>query len=205
MEDPINNVDVLSLEALKAGDRAQFARLVDLYSNRVYHLALKVLGDPQDAEDVLQETFIKALRSIRQFEGRSSIATWLYRIAVNEALMLVRKRRGEVVSLDDQDEGGEDSFEEPRQITDWCCLPEADLLSAEARSHLDEAVSRLPRSLQVVFLLRDVEGLSIKETAEALNLSEMSVKTRLFRARMKLREDLSVYFRERLTEKKEKE
>lgn len=200
MNDTTTNTGTVSLDALKAGDRAEFARMVDIYSPRIYHLALKILADPQDAEDVLQETFLKALRSLRDFEGRSSLSTWLFRIAVNEALMLVRKRHPEAVSLDEPGDPDGEEEREPLQITDWCCLPEKELESAESRRQLDRAVERLPSTLKVVFILRDIEGLSIKETAEALNLSEVTVKTRLFRARMKLREDLSVYFAERLAE-----
>src|SRR5450759_5401955 len=90
-----------SLEALKVGDRAEFSRLVEAYSAPIYRLALKILGDQQDAEDVLQETFIKAYRHLKEFEGRSSFSTWLYRIASNEALMLLRRRHPEAVSVDE--------------------------------------------------------------------------------------------------------
>lgn len=175
---------------------------MDLYSPRIYRLALKMLNDPQDAEDVLQETFLKALKALPEFQGRSSFSTWLYRIAVNEALMLSRKRHPETVSLDEPEENGEDDVPEPRDIKDWCCLPEQELLSAEARRRLDGAIQKLPEVLRVVFVLRDIEGLSIKETADALDLTETTVKTRLFRARLKLRDDLSVYYGERISEKR---
>ncbi len=187
------------LEALKSGDRAAFARLVETHSTRIYRLALKIQGDPQDAEDVLQDTFVKALRALPSFEGRSSLSTWLYRIAVNEALMMVRKRRADVVSIDEEKEDQEGEAE-PVEIIDWCCLPEGDLMSAEARRFLDTAVQRLSPALRAVFVLRDIEGLSVKETAETLGLTEATVKTRLLRARLKLREALSGYFAERLTE-----
>ncbi len=131
-QDPAPSRPAFSLSALQAGDRAEFARLVEAYSDRIYRLALKILNDPQDAEDVLQETFIKALRSLPTFEGRSSLSTWLYRIAVNEALMLVRKRKPDAVSIDDEKDDGE-SETEPVEIVDWCCLPEGELLNAEAR------------------------------------------------------------------------
>ncbi|MFZ5909598.1 MAG: RNA polymerase sigma factor [Chloroflexota bacterium] len=189
----------LSLPALQAGDRAEFARMVDLYSTQIYRLALKMLGDPQDAEDVLQTTFLKALQSVGSFEGRSSLSTWLYRIAVNEALMLLRRHKPTVPVATDY-ESDDDEIEHPAQLTDWCCLPEEELLSAEAKARLDLAVRRLPEKLRVVFLLRDVEGLSIKETGEALGLTETAVKTRLLRARLNLREQLSVYYGERLKE-----
>jgi len=191
----------LSIEALKAGDRAEFAKLVEAYSNHVYRLALKILNDPQDAEDVLQETFIKALRALPEFEERSKLSTWLYRIAVNEALMAVRRSQPDPLSLETEKEGEEGEMA-PVEIVDWCCLPEGDLLSAEARRFLNKAVQALSPALRAVFVLRDVEGLSVKETAEALNISEAAVKTRLLRARLKLREELSIYFGERVSERK---
>src|SRR5512146_1756572 len=131
----------ISIDALKAGDRAEFARLVEVYSERIYRLALKILNDEQDAEDVLQETFIKALRALPSFEGRSSLSTWLYRIAVNEALMMVRKRRPDSVSIDAETDDGEGESE-PEEIVDFCCLPEGELISTEARRFLDEAIQR---------------------------------------------------------------
>ncbi|RPJ27649.1 MAG: sigma-70 family RNA polymerase sigma factor [Chloroflexi bacterium] len=187
----------ISLEALVAGDRAEFARLVDAYSSPIYRLGLRMLGNPQDAEDVLQNTFLNVLTHIAAFEGRSSLATWLYRIAANEALMLLRKKKPEV-NLDDfeADENDEDLL--PTQFVDWSALPEDQLLSGEGKKFLDQAIETLPESLRLVFLLRDVEGLSIKETAEALNLTETNVKTRLLRARLFLREQLSVYYGERM-------
>lgn len=189
----------ISLKALQAGDRVEFARLVDAYSTQIYRLALKMLADEQDAEDVLQNTFMKALQSIKNFEGRSSLSTWLYRIAVNEALMSLRRQKPTVsVAMDYEDD--EDEIQHPTQFTDWCCLPEKDLLSAEAKKHLDKAIQRLPEKLRVVFLLRDVEGLSIRDTSEALDLTETAIKTRLLRARLNLREQLSSYYGERLQE-----
>ena len=189
----------ISLQALQTGDRAEFARLVDAFSPQIYRLALKMLGDEQDAEDVLQNTFMKALLAIEKFEGRSSLSTWLYRIAVNETLMLVRSRKPTVQVAMDY-EGDEDEIQHPTQFTDWCCLPEDELLSSESKDHMDEAIRRLPEKLQVVFLLRDIEGLSIRETGEALGLTESAVKTRLLRARLKLREQLSTYYGERIKE-----
>lgn len=190
----------ISIEALRSGDRTEFARLVDLASPPIYRLALKMLGDPQDAEDVLQNTFLKALQSLPEFEGRSSPLTWLYRIAVNEALMQIRRRKPQIEIGDDSVTEEEENIPLPVQLTDWCCLPESDLISAEARQALDEAIRNLPEKLRVVFLLRDIEGLSIRETAETLGLTETTVKTRLLRARLHLREQLSVYFGERLRE-----
>jgi RNA polymerase sigma-70 factor, ECF subfamily len=189
--------EALSIEALRAGDRAEFARLVEATSGLIYRLAIKMLENPQDAEDVLQETFIKAYRHLAGFDGRSSLSTWLYRIATNEALMLLRRRKSIEVSIEEPQEAA-DQEQEPLQIVDWCCMPEEELGSAEAREYLDQAIDQLPASLRVVFLLRDIEGLSTLETAEVLDLSETAVKTRLSRARLRLRELLSGYYGGRL-------
>jgi RNA polymerase sigma-70 factor (ECF subfamily) len=185
--------NTISVEALRSGDRAEFARLVETYSPMIYRLGLKMLNNPQDAEDILQETFIKAYRHIGKFDGRSSVSTWLYRIATNEALMSIRRKRPEEISYENPS-GYDYEPMEPLQIVDWCCLPEEEFLTTEGRARLDEAAARLPTSLRVVFVLRDIEGLSTRETAEVLDISEMAVKTRLSRARLRLREDLSEYF-----------
>jgi RNA polymerase sigma-70 factor (ECF subfamily) len=190
-----------SLEALHAGDRAEFSRLVEAYSANIYRLAMKLLGNQQDAEDVLQETFLKAYRHLKGFDGRSRLSTWLFRIATNEALMILRRQRPNVFSIDEPVDA-EDSDQEPVQIVDWCCLPERELMSKETRKNLDAAIERLPHNLKVVFLLRDIEDQSTQETAEVLGLSETAVKTRLSRARMRLREDLSVYFNEKVVNRK---
>ena len=186
-----------SIELLKKQDREAFAQLVDLTSAPIYRLALRMLNDEQDAEDVLQETFIKAYQALPGFEGRSSLKTWLFRIATNEALMLLRKRKPQqsVMEIDREDE----EVEEPKEIVDWCCIPEPELMTLETRKKLEDAASHLSEGLRAVFLLRDVEGLSGEETAAILNVSVDVVKTRLLRARLKLREELSVYFGERLS------
>lgn len=188
----------VSLDALQQGDRGAFARLVEIYSPMIFRLGSKMLDNPQDIEDMLQETFIKAYRHLGDFDGRSSLSTWLYRIATNEALMVLRRKRPDMISFDEP-QADETEPQEPLQIVDWCCMPEEELMSAEGRAYLDEAVEGLPASLRVVFLLRDIEGLSTRETAEVLNLSEMAVKTRLSRARLQLRETLSTYYGERLS------
>ena len=186
-----------SIDALRSGDRAEFARLVDAYSAPIYRLGLKMLGNPQDAEDILQNTFLNALTHLADFEGRSSVATWLYRIASNEALMLIRRKKN-VVNLDDFQPEDAEETPLPEVFVDWSAMPEAELLSGESKKALDLAVQKLPESLRMVFLLRDIEGISIRDTAEILNLTETNVKTRLLRARMFLREQLSAYYSERL-------
>lgn len=191
----------LNLEKLQAHDQEELTKMVQQYSDSLYRVALRMLENPAEAEDVLQETFIKALKSLDSFEGRSSISTWLYRIAVNEALMVIRKRKPEVSIVQEDENDEEVSGILVSQIVDWCCLPESEFMSNETREILDQAIHQLPEKLRTVFILRDIEGLSINETAQALGLTETNVKTRLLRARMRLREDISTYFGERLLEK----
>ena len=185
------------LKRLQTGDPLAFAQFVEENQSQVYNLALRMLNDPQEAEDVLQETFLNAYKALPGFEGRSSLSTWLYRIASNASLMRLRKKQPATVSVDEPlilDAG--DSV--PRQLVDWSNLPEDELLSIESRQVMDEAVSELPEALRIVFILRDLEGLSTAETGEVLGLSKGAVKTRLHRARLWLRERMSTYFAERM-------
>lgn len=187
----------LSLDALQTGDKAEIAVLVEIFLDPVYRLALRMTGSEQDAEDITQETFIKVIKSLPGFEGRSQLTTWIYRIAMNESLMNLRRRKpaGSTVEIDaekDNEEGAE------IEIIDWASQPEAELLNSEGKQQLDLAIARLPESMRSVFTLRDLQGLSIEETASVLGISIANVKTRLLRARLKLRQDLSLYHRERL-------
>jgi RNA polymerase sigma-70 factor (ECF subfamily) len=167
--------------------------MVERYSGIVYNIAVRLTNDPLEAEEVMQETFINAYRSLDRFEGRSQLGTWLYRIAYNAALMHLRKRRPLTTSIDEPlvDEDGDTA---PRQLVDWGPLPDQIVLSGELRQVLDQAIARLPEGLRVVFVMRDVEGLSTAETAEVLELTETNVKVRLHRARLALRERLTTYF-----------
>lgn len=176
----------------QVGDEAAFTELVHRHESRVYTLALKMLRNPADAEDVLQETFINVLRSLKQFRGESTFATWLYRIAYNGTLMRLRKS-SMAVSLDEAIEG--DESEIPRELTDWSHDPESALLNQETRSEMQAAVDTLSTPLRSVFILRDVDGLSTEETAAVLDVSVQVVKTRLHRARMIMRNRLTDYYR----------
>jgi RNA polymerase sigma-70 factor (ECF subfamily) len=193
----ITEIDDYSVQEIISGNRTEFVKLVDAHSNQIYRLALKMLNNHQDAEDVLQNTFIKAFQNINSFEGRSKISTWLYRIATNEALMIIRKHRPEVNISEETDEDNND-INSPVQFIDWCCLPESEMVSSESRIELDNAIQRLSEALRIVFILRDIEGLSIQETSKILNLTETAVKTRLLRARLNLREQLSDYYGDRV-------
>ena len=189
--------DIELVHAAQRGDQRAFTQLVEKYEARVYNLARKMMRDPQDAEDVLQETFISVFRHLKKFQGDSSFSTWLYRIATNASLMKLRGRKTPPFSLDEpvESEGGDSAL--PREIVDWGITPEEALLSGEVRAQMDAAVDALPESLRAVFALRDIEGLSVQETAEVLSLSVPNVKTRLHRARLLLRESLSAYFKGR--------
>jgi len=187
----------ISIKALKAGDREAFAAMVDAYSPKLYKLALRMSGDPLEAEEILQEAFLKAYRGLDNFRGGSKLSTWLYRITANEALMRHRKHELEKVPIDEPlllDNGAEI----PRELKDWCCLPEAELMSAEAQDTLDIAINSLSPARRAAFVLRDLHGLSTREAANVLQISEAAIKTRLLRARLQLRETLSSYFSERM-------
>jgi RNA polymerase sigma-70 factor (ECF subfamily) len=183
------------LSRLRAGDPQACAECVDRHAPSVYRLALRLMGNEADAEDVMQETFLSAFKSVQRFEGRSDLGTWLYRIAHNAALMRLRRREPTALSVDPA-EWDDGPAATPHELFDWCCLPERDFETAEARDELEAAVRALPEPLRVVFALRELEGLSTDETAEVLSLSTEAVKSRLHRARLWLRERLSEYFAE---------
>jgi RNA polymerase sigma-70 factor (ECF subfamily) len=178
----------------KAGSYPAFEELVNRYEKKIYRLGLNITGSPEDAEDVLQETFLKAFQHLPEFREDARFYTWLVRIGVNEGLMKLRKRRADkTVTMEDQvdDEG----VVMPREFTDWKPNPEQLLAQSELGSILNNAAQSLPPTFRTVFHLRDVEGLSTAETAEMLGLTESAVKARLFRARLQLREDLSKVFK----------
>ncbi|HZR21540.1 MAG TPA: sigma-70 family RNA polymerase sigma factor [Verrucomicrobiae bacterium] len=191
------SVDMLDSELVqraKAGDLGAFEALTNRYERRVYSLALRMLRQEQDAEDVTQQTFLSALENLGGFRGEASFSTWLLRIATYAALKIIRKRKGlNTVSLEEASEGTDDSdaIPHPEYIADWRQSPEELVHQHEIQRLLDEALAELDEKHRLVFLLRDVEGLSVRETAEALGLSEANTKVRLLRARLQLRELLT--------------
>lgn len=192
----LNDSDLVA--ASQNGDTAAFAELVRRYESKVFRLGLKMLRNEQDAEDVLQETFVNVYRHLDDFRGDAEFSTWIYRIATNASLMRIRSRRP-TASLDEPADSGDSPGDpaSPRELVDWSATPEEVLLNGETRSQMDAALARLPATLRSVFVLRDIQGLSVAETAHALNISEPNVKTRLHRARLALRDALTVYFAER--------
>ncbi|MCB0263118.1 MAG: sigma-70 family RNA polymerase sigma factor [Calditrichaeota bacterium] len=178
----------------KSGDDDAFTELIELYSERIYNLGLRILRRPDDAADVLQETFIKVYEKIDTFDGRADFFTWLYRIATNEALMRIRKEKRTVLS----DTELEKYYDRPNsaEIQEWQDVPLRDMLSREFKKHLDKAVEALPEIYRSVFVLRDLESISTRETSKILGITETNVKVRLKRARMYLREQLVDYMNE---------
>ena len=178
----------------KSGDMDAFSELVTHYERRVFRIAKQITQNDDDAEDVLQETFLKAYTHLDNFQGNSKFYTWLVRIGVNEALMKLRKRRSDrTVPLDEPIDTGEDEM--IREIAVWDENPEQTYSREELGDLLDQAIQSLKPAYRTVFLLRDIEELSIEETAEALKLSISAVKSRLLRARLQLREKLTRQFR----------
>lgn len=173
----------------KEDDERAFGELVSRYETKVYNLALRMVRNPEDAEDVLQDTFLRAYRGIKSFQGASTFSTWIYRITANSALMRLRKKQLPTVSIEDQDER-----ETPVSIADWTPGPVERLLTQELQHEMDEAIEALPPEFRQVFILRDVEELSNAEVAEILDLSVAAVKSRLHRARLKVRNRLAGYF-----------
>ena len=183
-------LDDLELAAqAKQGDRAAFTELVDRYARNIFRLARHITKNDQDAEDVLQETFLKAYSRLDQFHGDSKFYTWLVRIGVNESLMKIRRRKdGKFVPLDQEIETGEGTLvkELPADVEN----PEEHYGREEIREALSRAIDSLADTYKTVFVLRDVDGLSTEETAQALELSVPAVKSRLLRARLQMRDKL---------------
>src|SRR5208337_3678613 len=184
----------LLVAAAKSGDVAAFEELVSRYERKIFRLTMNITGNHEDAEDAMQEAFLKAYSHLKDFHGDSRFYTWLVRIAANEALMRLRKRRPNQFSLDEPVEGDTDLF--PRELEDWGPTPEQRYARAEIQNIMSDVLDRLEPEFRIVFLLRDFEELSTQETAEALGISVSAVKSRLLRARLKLREKLNRHFRE---------
>src|SRR5579864_3992145 len=188
--------DLVLVRAAKAGDMSAFEQLVKRYDRNIFRIAQHITQNREDAEDVVQDAFLKSYQNLDRFQEQSKFYTWLVRIAVNESLMKLRKRRtAKTVSLDEDVKTEEDSV--PREVADWAPNPEQLYNQSELQEILGKTIQGLPSSFRTVFVLRDVEGLSTEETAEALDLSVPAVKSRLLRARLQLRDRLNRYFKRR--------
>ena len=176
------------------GDFTAFQRLVQRWQNRVFHLALRIVGQRQDAEDVTQQTFLSVIEHLEQFRGDSSVRTWVLRIATNHALQLLRRKRSQsALSLNSLGNEGEDHapLPHPEYIARWRQDPQHLAQDHEVRQLIEQALNELDEKYRLVFVLRDIEGLSVRETADILGISESNVKVRLLRARLQLRERLT--------------
>jgi RNA polymerase sigma-70 factor, ECF subfamily len=181
------------VHATQNGDITAFEQLVGRYHRKLLRIAQNVTHNREDSQDAVQESFMKALQHLSEFREHSQFSTWLFRITVNQALMKLRKRRTTVdVSLDEAFRADEDLL--PREVADGALNPEELCRTSELRDILIKALQELRPILRTVIVLRDVEGLSIDQTADVLDLSPSAVKTRLWRARLQLRELLSDYF-----------
>ena len=180
----------------KEGDFEAFEELVNLHEKHVYNIAWNMLRNQEDAEEVLQETFIKAYNKLNQFEGRSKFSTWLYRIATNEALMIIRKKNPvQPVSLDEPiDDGYKTKIR--RELIDWKENPQDIYLKKELKEKIDYIIYSLPEDYRSVFVLRDIQGFSGEKVSEILSITIPAVKARLHRARLYAREILNDYFKE---------
>jgi len=195
MSSPIEIDDEAAIVAqARLGDAKAFSELLRRYEGKIFRLALHITQNREDAEDVLQEAFLKAYEHLNQFQGQSKFYTWIVRIAVNQALMKLRKRKSDrSVSLDETIDTGEDTV--AREIAAWDENPEQQYSREEINEILKSAIDGLAPIYRAVFVLRDVDELSTEETAEALELSVPAVKSRLLRARLQLRDKLTRYFK----------
>jgi len=180
------------VKAAKAGDHHAFDELVNRYERKIFRIAQNITHDQAEAEDAMQDAFLKAFTHLKDFEGGSRFYTWLVRIAVNESLMRLRKRRHNQFSLDEKIET--DDVPIPRQIEDWGPSPEQRYEQSEMGSILAKVIAQLEPIYRIVFILRDVADISTEETAEMLRISVSAVKSRLLRGRLKLRDLLHPYF-----------
>ena len=180
--------------AAKSGDVTAFEELVSRYERKIFRLTMNITRNREDAEDAMQDAFLKSYSHLKTFQGDSRFYTWLVRIAANEALMRLRKRRPNQFSLDEPMEGEEDLM--PRELQDWGPGPEQRFAQTEMREILSGVIEELEPDYRIVFVLRDIEELSTEETAASLGISIAAVKSRLLRARLKLREKLNRYFQQ---------
>lgn len=196
---PICDEDAPLVAATQAGDSAAFAQLVSRYDRKLFRIAFHIVHNAEDAQDVVQDSFIKVFQNIGRFHGQSKFSTWLYRIVVNQSLMQVRQQRTKpavaVVS------GDEDEDQVPIDFSDWRPNPEEQYTESELRDLLTRLLQELRPALRVVFIMHDIEGQPMQEVAAALDLSVSAVKTRSLRARLHLREQLTIHFRKDLAQR----
>jgi RNA polymerase sigma-70 factor (ECF subfamily) len=189
----VANDDLDLVHATKNGDVAAFEQLVKRYDRKLLRIAQSITHNKEDSQDAVQEAFLKAYQNLSAFREDSKFSTWLFRIIVNQSLMRLRKQRTTKEASRDEDFQA-DSDMLPKEVTDWAPNPEQLYWASELRDILIKCLEELSSILRTVFVLRDIEGLTIDQTAEVLNVSQTAVKARLLRARLQLREGLTKYF-----------
>lgn len=178
------------VEKANSGDKKALAELVKAHEQTIYNFAFKICRNKDQAENIMQETFLSMVKSLHQFDGNSKLSTWLYRIVSNHCLMSYRKMKKKFLSFDD-----DEANENKNIISDWSAVPSFEIENQELKNILDNAISKLAPDYRIVFILRDVNGFTTEETGDITNLSVPAVKSRLHRARAFLRDEINMAFK----------
>jgi RNA polymerase sigma-70 factor (ECF subfamily) len=195
-----DNVELLV--ALRRGEAAAFQQLFDAYSDKIYRLTVGLLENETEAEGVVQDTFLRLIEHLDRLKGQANLGTWLYRVAYNASMDRLRQRRPLLPLRTEVDDDDETAVPAPVILTDWRNVPEQGLIEAEVNAQLDKAIATLSEKLRAVFILYEIEGLSVEASADVLGISIGTAKVRLHRARLALREELAIYFSELATQEK---
>lgn len=198
---PVSDEDAPLVEATRAGDGAAFEQLVSRYDRKLFRIAYHIVHNAEDAQEVVQESFIKVFQNIGRFHSQSKFSTWLHRIVVNQSLMELRKHRRKPVVAVSLWDGNEEEDQLPIELSDWKPNPEEQYTESELRELLTRLLQELRPALRVVFIMHDIEGQLLRDVADALNLTVSAVKTRSLRARLYLRERLTIHFKKDLEQR----
>jgi RNA polymerase sigma-70 factor (ECF subfamily) len=192
---PISDEDAPLVKAIQAGDGSAFELLVSRYDRKLFRIAYNIVHNTEDAQDIVQDTFIKVFQNMGRFQAQSKFSTWLYRIVVNQSLMEMRTKRGKPVPVELSLNGDEEEGRLPIDFSDWRPNPEEQYTESQLRELLTRLLQELRPALRVVFIMHDIEGQPLQEVADALDLTLSAVKTRSLRARLYLREQLTIHFK----------
>lgn len=198
---PISDEDAPLVAATQAGDGGAFGQLVSRYDRKLFRIAYHIVHNAEDAQDVVQDSFIKMFQNIGRFQAQSKFSTWLYRIVINQSLMALRKQRTKPLVAIVPGDSNEEEDQIPIDLSDWRPNPEEQYTESELRDLLTRLLHELRPALRVVFIMHDIEGQPLQEVANALDLTVSAVKTRSLRARLYLREKLTIHFRKDLEQR----
>lgn len=191
----VSDEDAALVVCSKSGDLTAFEQLISRYDRKLYRIAYHIVRNADDAKDVVQDTFIKVFQNIGRFQAQSRFSTWIYRIVVNQSLTVLRKRTRKAETVESFSAENEEEHGLPFDLSEWRLNPEEEYRQTELRQLLTRLLNDLRPALRVVFIMHDIEGLTLREVAEALSLTIAAVKTRSQRARLHLREQLTVHFK----------